>query len=326
MNCIDYLIQNRDSFFVRPPSPVDFLILSCAAYFPLSDALFFSPDKTHEPVSFGDLLSLVAPSDLVPSGWDAEKSVDLLLALAASPRFRSVQILDAVAQSDASIELQFAAVAFKLPNALSCIAFRGTDSTKNGWKEDFNMAFQSPIPAQILAADYLAQFSRRFHSAVVVCGHSKGGNLAHYASVMCAPQVRVRLRQAISFDGPGFLPEFLATARYQAAKNRLVKFVPQSSLVGTLLSGEETTFVIKSNADGIFQHNPYTWQVDGTDFHYLNTLTPTARLADRAIDALLSHLSLSERKILVDGAYELLTDSPFSSQTARAASQLPDNI
>ena len=37
---------------------------------------------------------------------------------------------------------------FILPDGSSYVAFRGTDSTIVGWKEDFNMTFLNPVPAQ----------------------------------------------------------------------------------------------------------------------------------------------------------------------------------
>lgn len=73
------------------------------------------------------------------------------------------------------------------------VAFRGTDNTLVGWKEDFNMAFRCPIPAQESAEEYLLSIAKRsskkrynLHKAVpriIVAGHSKGGNMAVYAAM-----------------------------------------------------------------------------------------------------------------------------------------------
>lgn len=37
------------------------------------------------------------------------------------------------------------------------VAFRGTDDTLVGWKEDFNMSFMTSVPAQLEAVQYVNQ-------------------------------------------------------------------------------------------------------------------------------------------------------------------------
>ncbi|RIY18804.1 triacylglycerol lipase, partial [Gardnerella vaginalis] len=95
---------------------------------------------------------------------------NLLLAVASSPRYRGMRVGEALERFDESNiddsrEQQFAAVTFDLTDCVgsSCfvVAFRGTDNTLVGWKEDFNMAFQCPVPAQESAAEYLLSISRR---------------------------------------------------------------------------------------------------------------------------------------------------------------------
>ena len=49
-------------------------------------------------------------------------------------------------------ETQFAAVTFL--RAESVVAFRGTDTSLVGWKEDFNMSYLESVPAQVRAAEY----------------------------------------------------------------------------------------------------------------------------------------------------------------------------
>lgn len=71
------------------------------------------------------------------------------------------------------------------------VAFRGTDGTLVGWKEDFNMAVRCPVPSQESAyryADSILDRTERFLSAkkspdIMIGGHSKGGNMAVYAAM-----------------------------------------------------------------------------------------------------------------------------------------------
>ena len=82
----------------------------------------------------------------------------LLLAVAASPRYRGIRVGEVLerfdeSKVDDSCEQQFAAVTFDLTDCVGyrcfVVAFRGTDNTLVGWKEDFNMAcllYTSPSP------------------------------------------------------------------------------------------------------------------------------------------------------------------------------------
>ena len=80
---------------------------------------------------------------------------DFYHAVAANPRFSDVEMSAYCEQFDGGAQTQFAAVTFRLPSGTLVVAFRGTDDSLVGWKEDFNMAFQYPVPAQVSAAEYL---------------------------------------------------------------------------------------------------------------------------------------------------------------------------
>ena len=56
--------------------------------------------------------------------------------------------------------MQFAAVTMLLPGGTLAVAFRGTDDSLVGWKEDFNMAFRYPVPAQHAACEYVCAVAR----------------------------------------------------------------------------------------------------------------------------------------------------------------------
>ena len=60
-----------------------------------------------------------------------------------------------VNQIDLETETQFSAVTFRLPNGVYYVAYRGTDETIVGWKEDLNLAFSEPVRGQLMSVDYL---------------------------------------------------------------------------------------------------------------------------------------------------------------------------
>ena len=66
---------------------------------------------------------------------------------------------------DAESQTQFSAITVKLEEDHYCVAYRGTDNTLIGWKEDFNMGFVCPVPGQKLAVDYRKKAARRLPSA-----------------------------------------------------------------------------------------------------------------------------------------------------------------
>ena len=103
-------------------------------------------------IALHELLRAEDFDEMFGSTWDVQGSRDLLFAVCASPRFRCARLTDFRFKTDKVSEEQFAAMTFRLPDGTSYVAFRGTDSTVVGWKEDFNMTFLSPVPAQEEAA------------------------------------------------------------------------------------------------------------------------------------------------------------------------------
>lgn len=76
-----------------------------------------------------------------------------------NPRFAVTRMSAAEERFDISQQTQYAAETFQLPDGTLLVAFRGTDDSLTGWREDFNMAFTYPIPAQKRAADYLERWA-----------------------------------------------------------------------------------------------------------------------------------------------------------------------
>ena len=70
-----------------------------------------------------------------------------------------------------------------------------------------------------------------------------------------------------SHDGPGFGQDLTRTRAYGALAPRLVTYIPQASLVGTLLHQDPRAQIIQSHGVGtVGQHDPFSWTVRGTGF------------------------------------------------------------
>ena len=230
----------------------------------------------------------------------------LLSAAAMTERFADISVRHPVAVTDQDRDMQFAAVTYDLPDGSHYIAFRGTDSTIVGWREDFNMAFESPVPAQSAAVKYLKEAALLTDGPLYVGGHSKGGNLAVYAAAHADPLLQRRIRAVYSFDGPGLDDPTMASEGYAAMARRIRSFVPQQSVVGLLLAYHPEYTVVKSDGLGLYQHDGFTWQVLGTDFIAVTELDISSQLVDQTVHAWLSKVSPEKRKVFVNTIFDIL--------------------
>ncbi|MFZ2755252.1 MAG: DUF2974 domain-containing protein [Atopobiaceae bacterium] len=206
-----------------------------------------------------------------------------LAGVVASPRFRCVTIANHVDVVDEACDKQFSATTFQLPDQSVYVAFRGTDNTIVGWKEDFNLAFVTPVPSQRAARDYLERAARHLPGTLRVGGHSKGGNLAVYAAARCRPECQERIAQVYSHDGPGFNRKALEHLSSTDISGRVSKTVPESSIVGMLLEHQEPYHVVRSDEVGIMQHDPYSWLVSDGAFVAAEGLDGGANLMDATL-------------------------------------------
>ena len=327
-NMLDYARRELETFSRRGLCAVDSLILSWMAYLriPADADEVVAGIRGWDGVRLADLHRAEYFGDYFAGMWSEEDGLRLLAAAAASPRLRDVRVVGHVESTDVRAEKQFAAVTFRLTDDLSYVAFRGTDSTLVGWKEDFNLSFRCPVPSQVAAARYLADVAGRLDGELVVGGHSKGGNLAVYAAASVPADVGERITRVFSHDGPGFLPEFLATGEFANVAPRIDKTLPQSSLVGMLLEQQEGFRVVKSNRLLIWQHDPFSWRVDGRDFVYLDDLAPDARYLDAAISALEDDLQRTTAIPMFDEPLVVLTAAghPWAGRTDVSPTELDD--
>ncbi len=306
-NVFDYLDWRGDlSFSAVPCGEVDNLILSLLSYLDFSGLLL-------EGDTVGLPLDQVAPLyfNLRPRKKGglglllSDGLYDLLEVCATCPRYAPVRLWGHRSKLDEERELQFSATTFNLGNGESFVAFRGTDDTIVGWKEDFNMAVRCPVPAQEEARDYLNFVAGRTADRLLLGGHSKGGNLAVYAGAFCAPEVQGRIRRIWSNDGPGFLPEVLEAPGYLAIRDKIHAIMPRSGVVGVLLSGDWDTAVVDSSAIGAMQHDGLTWQVLGPSFVRAAGLSKGSRQADKTFHNLLLELEPGQRRRLVDDIFSV---------------------
>ncbi len=237
-----------------------------------------------------------------------QKRYRLAQTCAGLARYRDWRMHDYQNHIDYEREMQFCACAFELPGGLSVVAFRGTDLTLVGWKEDLNMSFMT-VPSQQEAAEYVDRIARQNGDALYLCGHSKGGNLAVHAAARASAPVRERIRRIDNFDGPGVDEETLHSYGYAMIQERIVSYIPQSSVVGMLLNYHPAYTVVRAHSLGLLQHDAMTWQVVNGDFVRQASVDLTGKMTDEAVHAWLATMDMDERKLLVDTLYQVVSAS-----------------
>ena len=321
-NFLDYLAWRGDLSLDRFPfRPVDGLILSVLSYIQFDGLV---PEEAERAVPLGQA---AADYLALPPGrrgrCRCEKDLPLLRALAGAPRFARLELCHQADRFVPEEETQFAALTVLLGDGSAFLAFRGTDGTLVGWKEDFNLSFMDVVPAQLEAAEYIRDFAASFSGPLRLGGHSKGGNLAVSGASLTPVKVRDRIKSVWSFDGPGLNPYLLARPGYQELRTRIRSFVPKSSVVGLLLAHEEPHTVVDSDQQGLFQHDPYSWQVLGPDFVLLEEVSAGSRLVDRTLKNWLAGLTREQRETVADTLYELLSSG--DARTVKEALE-PKNL
>ncbi len=319
----DYVNWRGDLTFDQVPlNEVDSLIFALLSYIDFEDLV---PAGHREPAvslqavanayfaRHPDLrkanIGLIIPKDIVK----------LFKLVKEARRFRSVGMRAYVNEIDVKRETQFSAVTFLLGKEGTVVAFRGTDDTIVGWKENFNMSFLPEVPAQVRAAEYLNDTAKAARGKLYVTGHSKGGNLAAYAGIRCEESVRERLVGVWNNDGPGFGGGMLKDPQYLDRKPLIHTIIPKSSLVGILLEHDEDYTVVSSRQVGLLQHDGLSWNVMGGKFVHLKSVGEDSKHSDRTMNAWIRDMSPKQREQFTDALYRILSSDNAATLTELAS-------
>ena len=312
-NIFDYMDWRDISLKQVEFNEVDNLILSRLSYFPF-DGLIEENEEITINESYRRYKSMGTTGRILQ-----KEDIDLFPVLANSIRFGKMKITNYINKLDPIQEKQFAAITILMPDDTIYIAYRGTDNTIIGWKEDFNMSFSELVASQTDAVYYLENVAEKYKGKIRVGGHSKGGNLAVYASVFCKEKIQKRIINVYNNDGPGFCEKVINSKEYKNILNRVHTYIPQTSIIGRLLNHEEKTTILKSTETGIMQHDLYSWQVLGDKF-VRDELTNSSEFIDRTITDWLREVEPEQREIFIDTFFEIL-----NATQAKTLSEISSN-
>jgi len=278
----------------------DALILCSLSYFDFSP-VFAVPSENH---SLRDCLASAGELKVMITGGDDGYS-ELLRLAAASRRYGELGISDYCDISRQDPPLQFSALCFH-GDGFSFLAYRGTDNSLSGWKEDFNISF-TRTEAQWLALRYAEECvapGRDWY----ICGHSKGANLALYAACLLSGEKRDAIRHLYLFDGPGFCPEVMDLKLIERVNAKTTQILPFFCIVGKLFAPKITdTRIIRSSAYALMQHGIITWGIDHGKLALAENHDPTSLILSEAMDAWITNIRQEDRKAFIDEFFDALS-------------------
>ena len=302
-NILDYLKWRGDiPFTMIPFNEIDGLILSELSY------IYWRRDS--DGSANKDLKTMYKMMCNLPYTRQISSDEDKLLfsSCAESLRFGDIIVVDYQSDTDEKEGKQFAAITFFLPDNTVFIAFLGTDGTIVGWEEDCNLAFSDPIPAQVEAAQYLSKIARQYPNKLRVGGHSKGGNMAVFSACSVSEEIRDRIITVYNYDGPGLSDRIEAAIYYSRIADIMEVYVPQSSMIGMLLSHAQNVAFVAADSHSVFQHNPYYWHVNATGFE-LTERSKDSEFVESVIHNWLKTVEDSERRMLIDAVFKVIKET-----------------
>ncbi len=314
---LDYLQWRGDLKFSKDPiNDIDVLIFALLSYLPFKGIV--PGIESNKEISLKDAasqyLAKYSNSDenspeanITPLSSFNTSAESLLKDAAGSPRFENVRLSRYDENTDFVVGRQFTALTFTIPDfeRTKIIAFRGTDNSVVGWKEDFDLAYMEQIPAHESACLYLKRTIGVFSGRFIVCGHSKGGNLAIYAGSHLDPVQQLKLKKIVNFDGPGFNFSIVQRNPFSQNEHKVVNYLPEDSMVGLLLEPVGKRVIVSSSERFINQHNAFNWDVDRSRF-IAGELSGSAKLMQQTLETWLTEISISDRETFLEALFDIL--------------------
>ncbi len=307
---INYLKKyGTKSFLEEPANDIDGLVFSLLSYAKLDGII---PSKRNKYITLKDagelFLKKFSPKDFKNEDWLFPHSYELVKTISTSERYKDAKLSFMV--NDISSEGQFCAITIRM-NKLTYISYRGTDSSVIGWKEDFEIMYKYPISSEKKAQQYLNKTLKLSDHNVILCGHSKGGNLAMYAYMNSLR--RWRIKRVYNHDGPGFNEFVTKTKKYQKLSEVCVTIVPENSIIGMILY-KPNIIPVNSNGFGILEHDAYTWEVKDTNF-VTSVLSKKSQRLNTNLKEYLNEMTQDEKKLFVAATFKVFDNLGITNIT-----------
>jgi hypothetical protein len=273
----------------------------------------------------------------------SKSMADCIRTLALSDRFGNAVIEDYRSEYDPGDHFQFAVTMLRLDSGIHVITFRGSDDSTAGWKEDFLISFTKTMAQKralsclrevIPEGDagkhtdpsqpkiYFGPGAESAHKAdsFIICGHSKGGNLALYACPQLTDGQLSHVRHIYLCDAPGLSPDEFPDIHPERIDAITTNMLPEYSIFGRLFEPSLShTEIVRSTADGVLQHAPESWGITpGGGLDIAGKFDPDSGWVNDTMEQWLESVSSEDRLAFVNQL--------FGSVEADGCSKMSDFI
>lgn len=303
---LDYMRWRGDlTFKEKPFNSVDASLLASLIYLPV--------DKSAAGHSLSEVAKRLHNLPSFQHQMHGETGEEIWL-LPKSPRFGDIKILNWTNRMEKDPHpLQFTAAAFEITKDIIVISYRGTDSSMIGWNEDMNMNYKAEVYGQGVAAQYFETIAKEYpDKKFYLVGHSKGGNFAQYALSAVNPNFQDRIIKALSFDGPGFYHQVYTSVGFKNSIDKMKTYLPESSIIGTMLDHPERVLIVQSNAAMKDQHDPRRWKIGRDSFVLADGLTVGARILRHSLIQFNHSIPSEQRGEMFSALFDAFENSDIS--------------
>ena len=324
-NVIDYIKWRGDlTFFQSEFNEIDALILSQLSYLKFDELMpynDFTEGITLSKLSY-EFASSQNYNERADTGLHINKdTIELLYIAGNSIRFRDVIVYGYVSVINEKKQEQFSALTYNLFDKHYFIAYRGTDDTIIGWKEDFNLAIKEVVPAQKDSVVYLENVADNLKGSFILGGHSKGGNLAIYAAAMVSSKIKKHIEKIYNFDGPGFSSKKINSSEFTEIIPKIKSYYPHFSIIGMVFYRAGSYAIVDSSESRMMQHDPMSWSVCGNKFIMLETFHSASEYLSKTLNSCINELEQNQIELLIETIFEII-----QATNAKTNSDLEDNL
>lgn len=315
-NITEYIEEYKNIDFAESPfNEVDALVLSQLSYVDFSAIVCkFDSDVEISLEEAAHLyFSLHNEDELKENISIVYKACMLLEQCARTKRYRDIKLLKYADNVNDKIDKQFSAITFYIDSDLAVIAFRGTDTSVTGVKESAMLSYMFPVPAQIHGLYYLEESGTIAQRRLIICGHSKGGNLATFSGVSCSNSLKKKIIGIYEFDAPGFPEQMINRYDYLEMKSRIFSYIPQSSIIGCMLYHNSERKIVKSTNENLKQHQVSSWVIDGNHFVFADETDEKSKFFDKYFKKLAVAVGEENTQEVFETVFDFIEDSGINS-------------
>ena len=109
------------------------------------------------------------------------------------------------------------------------------------------------------------------------------------------------------------MDDIYRTLGYIHISHKIIKIVPEHSLVGMLLQNKPNYKVVKSTGLGLLQHDAFTWVIEDGKFCFRDDIYITSIYHNQNLNDWIGSLSEKERRRFVDNLFEIISKTEAST-------------